>query len=405
METLPALIFDAGGVIVDWRADLVAEWALSESSDADRAAVRGSLASLCSSSPCFERDATHTQNLFSSSAAAAEALQKKNGTEKSEQFVLAEQLFGKKEWQMIDRGIIEVEEGAKMLSQRLGFPESFVLKAFNRVPETLIPFPETVELMKRLCELGYPIYILSNMPANCFHHLATTYDFFKYTKGWVVSSQEKLQKPEPEMFNKILRRYNLDPSKCIFIDDVAVNIQGAERMGIKTIFHKNAKETQKELEERFNIKVSKKRVIIGCDHGGFGLKQEIIANIKDYDFEDVGVYKNERVDYPDYASAVCTRVASGEFASGIVVCGTGIGISIAANKFNGIRCALCHDHFTAKLTRQHNDANVLALGGRTTGPEVALEIVRTFLETDFDGGRHKERIAKISEIEKKQQCH
>eukprot|EP01107_Rhizomastix_libera_P002011 TRINITY_DN1349_c0_g1_i2.p2 TRINITY_DN1349_c0_g1~~TRINITY_DN1349_c0_g1_i2.p2 ORF type:complete len:208 (-),score=52.33 TRINITY_DN1349_c0_g1_i2:17-640(-) len=207
------------------------------------------------------------------------------------------------------------------------------------------------------------------------------------------------------MFSKLLRRYNLDPTKCIFIDDVATNTQGAEKMGLQTILFKNAQQTIKELEDRFKIKVAKKRVIIGCDHGGFALKQEIIANIKDYDFEDVGVYKNERVDYPDYAGAVCTRVASGEFASGIVVCGTGIGISIAANKFNGIRCALCHDHFTAKLTRQHNNANVLALGGRTTGPEVALEIVRTFLETAFDGGRHQERIEKISEIEKKQQCH
>eukprot|EP01126_Amoeba_proteus_P040751 TRINITY_DN4364_c0_g1_i11.p1 TRINITY_DN4364_c0_g1~~TRINITY_DN4364_c0_g1_i11.p1 ORF type:complete len:110 (-),score=17.60 TRINITY_DN4364_c0_g1_i11:313-642(-) len=107
-----------------------------------------------------------------------------------------------------------------------------------------------------------------------------------------------------------------------------------------------------------------------------------------------------KCDYPDVAKTLCSRIANGEFERGILLCGTGIGISISANKIPGIRCALCHDHYTAMMSRQHNDANVLALGGRTTGEEVAKEIVDTFLGTEFLGMRHATRVHKISQLEK-----
>ena len=143
------------------------------------------------------------------------------------------------------------------------------------------------------------------------------------------------------------------------------------------------------------------RVAIASDHGGFELKQKIVewlaaANIE---HEDFGSYTEGSVDYPDYAFLVGSKVVSKAFDRGILVCGTGVGISIAANKVKGVRCALVHDVFTAKATRQHNDTNVLAMGGRVIGDELALMIVKTWLEESFMGEHHTNRINKISEYE------
>ena len=143
------------------------------------------------------------------------------------------------------------------------------------------------------------------------------------------------------------------------------------------------------------------RVIIGSDHGGFRLKQEIRNLLEEMGiaYEDVGCDCSDSVDYPDYALPVAERVAKGEFDRGILVCGTGIGMSIAANKVKGIRCAVVSDEFSARMSREHNDANVLALGERVVGPGLAREIVRIWLTTDFAGGRHGRRVAKIGAIE------
>jgi len=139
---------------------------------------------------------------------------------------------------------------------------------------------------------------------------------------------------------------------------------------------------------------------IGSDHGGFALKQEIIAYLKEkgLEFKDFGCYDEKSCDYPEYAHAVAHAVADGECEKGILICGTGIGISMAANKVKGIRCALCHDVFSAKATREHNNANILAMGGRVVGPGLALMIVDTFLNTEFSNDeRHIRRINKIEE--------
>ncbi len=142
-------------------------------------------------------------------------------------------------------------------------------------------------------------------------------------------------------------------------------------------------------------------IYIGCDHGGFALKQEIFKYIKEdlaEEIEDLGCYDTSSVDYPDYAEKVCRKVIA-ENAKGILICGTGIGISIAANKITGIRCALCSEPFSAEMTRRHNNANVLAMGGRTVGTELAKSIVKAFLSTEFEGGRHQKRLDKISALE------
>lgn len=145
------------------------------------------------------------------------------------------------------------------------------------------------------------------------------------------------------------------------------------------------------------------KVVIASDHGGFRLKQEIMKQLKSKSigYEDYGAYSEESVDYPDYGHKVGEAVASGKFDRGIVICGTGIGISIAANKVPGIRAALCGDCFSAKASREHNNANVLALGERVIGVELAKMIVDIWLETEFAGGRHERRVNKISDIEEK----
>ena len=143
------------------------------------------------------------------------------------------------------------------------------------------------------------------------------------------------------------------------------------------------------------------KVAIASDHGGFELKQEILILLNELNvtFEDFGSYDKKSVDYPDYGFQVAENVAAGNFDRGILICGTGIGISIAANKVKGIRCALVHDVFSAQATREHNDSNVLAMGGRVIGPGLARQIVETWLNTDFVGEHHLARIEKIKEYE------
>lgn len=141
---------------------------------------------------------------------------------------------------------------------------------------------------------------------------------------------------------------------------------------------------------------------IGSDHGGFELKGHIVEHLKEKGIEvkDYGVYCEDSVDYPDCAKPVCEAILDGSAELGILICGTGIGISMAANKFHGIRAALCGDVFSAKMAKEHNNANIICLGGRVTGRELACMIVDTFLEAKFQGGRHQQRIDKIHAIEK-----
>lgn len=141
-------------------------------------------------------------------------------------------------------------------------------------------------------------------------------------------------------------------------------------------------------------------IAIACDQGGFALKQEIMKHLegRGMEYKDYGCYSEASVDYPEYGKAVANAVVSGECERGILICGTGIGISIAANKVKGIRAALCTDCFMAEATRLHNDANVLALGGRVVGVGLALKIVDTFLDTEFSGEeRHVRRIAQLED--------
>lgn len=143
------------------------------------------------------------------------------------------------------------------------------------------------------------------------------------------------------------------------------------------------------------------KIAIGSDHGGFILKGEIIKHIEDqgYEVKDFGCYSIDSVDYPDFGQAVAEAVAKGECDKGIVCCGTGIGISIAANKVHGIRAALCSDCFSAKASREHNNANILAMGERVIGVGLAKMITDIWLTTEFSGGRHSGRVDKLTEIE------
>ena len=145
------------------------------------------------------------------------------------------------------------------------------------------------------------------------------------------------------------------------------------------------------------------KVAVGCDHGGLNLKKEVIKILeaRGYEYKDFGTYSDSSCDYPDYALPVAEAVASGEMDRGIIICGTGIGVSIVANKVPGVRCALCHDVFSAKATRMHNDTNVMTMGERVIGKGLMTEIVNAWLDTEFEGGRHVQRIEKITAIEKK----
>lgn len=144
------------------------------------------------------------------------------------------------------------------------------------------------------------------------------------------------------------------------------------------------------------------KIAIGSDHGGFFYKEKIKEYLKSkkYEIIDKGTYSPESVDYPYFGEEVAKSVASGEADKGIIICGTGIGMSIAANKVPGVRAALCTNEFMARMARSHNDANVLALGQRVIGLDHALAVIDVFLETEFEGGRHERRVKLIHEIEK-----
>ena len=144
-------------------------------------------------------------------------------------------------------------------------------------------------------------------------------------------------------------------------------------------------------------------IAIGADHGGYELKKAVIEHLekRGIDYKDFGTYSGEAVDYPVIAEAVGKAVAAGEFERGILVCGTGIGMSMAANKVKGIRAACCSDTFSAKFTRLHNDANILCFGGRVVGAGLALEIVDAYLDAEFEGGRHEKRVKMLMDIENK----
>ena len=143
-------------------------------------------------------------------------------------------------------------------------------------------------------------------------------------------------------------------------------------------------------------------IAIGCDHGGFGLKKAIVPIVEQagHTVVDLGCFSEEAVDYPDFADRVCAAIGEGHCQRGILICGTGIGMSIAANKVAGIRAAVCHDRYTADMARRHNDANVLAIGARVVSAELAREIVDVFLSTAFEeGGRHGRRVEMLNALD------
>ena len=146
------------------------------------------------------------------------------------------------------------------------------------------------------------------------------------------------------------------------------------------------------------------KLAIGSDHGGFRLKEAIKTYLLAHDYEvtDFGTESEDSCDYPDFALPVAEAVANGEYDRGILICGTGIGIGIVANKVKGVRAALCHDTFSAEACRNHNDANILTMGERIVGEGLALKIVETFLNSDFEGGRHQRRVDKIKALEENQ---
>ncbi len=147
----------------------------------------------------------------------------------------------------------------------------------------------------------------------------------------------------------------------------------------------------------------KKPIAIACDHAALDMKAEVIKHLSENGFEcvDYGTYTKDSCNYPDYAEKVCTAVYEGKHDLGILICGTGIGMSMAANKCRGIRAALCSDTFSARFTRLHNDANILCMGARTIGAGLACDIADIFVNTPFEGGRHKTRVDMISALEEK----
>ncbi|HLA49713.1 MAG TPA: ribose 5-phosphate isomerase B [Thermodesulfovibrionia bacterium] len=148
------------------------------------------------------------------------------------------------------------------------------------------------------------------------------------------------------------------------------------------------------------------RAAIGCDHAGIGLKNEVLPILEELaiEWKNFGTDSKESVDYPDFGERVAEEISKGNFDRGILICGTGIGMSIVANKFPGIRAALCNDAYSAKMSRLHNDANVLILPGRVIDNEVAKIIVKIWFSTPFEGGRHQRRLDKIKAIEAKVKC-
>lgn len=145
------------------------------------------------------------------------------------------------------------------------------------------------------------------------------------------------------------------------------------------------------------------RIAVASDHGGFRLKEEVIAFLREsgYDYHDFGAFSEESTDYPDIALTVAEALQKGDFDRGVLCCGTGIGVAIAANKVPGIRAAQCHDTFSARAAREHNNANILTMGQRVIGPGLARDIVAVWLQSEFQGGRHSRRVDKICSIEQK----
>ncbi len=145
------------------------------------------------------------------------------------------------------------------------------------------------------------------------------------------------------------------------------------------------------------------RIGLACDHGGFELKEELKAFLKSVHVEpvDMGTFTEDSVDYPDFGILVAEKVSNGELERGILICGTGIGMSIIANKFPGVRAALVNDLYSSRCSREHNDSNILVMGGRIVGRDLAKEIVKVWLETPFAGGRHKRRLEKVEALEEK----
>lgn len=149
---------------------------------------------------------------------------------------------------------------------------------------------------------------------------------------------------------------------------------------------------------------TKLKVVIGCDHAAVDMKNDVISELrsKGYEVTDVGTYTNDSCDYPVIARQVCKKIQDGSHEKGILICGTGIGMSMAANKHRGIRAACCSETYSAKLTRLHNNANVLCFGARVVGLGTALQLVETFLTTEYEGGRHQRRVDLVHEIEKEE---
>ncbi len=145
--------------------------------------------------------------------------------------------------------------------------------------------------------------------------------------------------------------------------------------------------------------MTKEVIAIGCDHGGFSLKEIIKEFLKksDFEYKDFGVYDGESIDYPVISKKIAKSVADGEYSRGIIICGSGLGVAIAANKVKGIRAVTCHDTYSAKMSRAHNNANILTMGGRVIGPDLALDVVDSWLKTQFEGGRHERRVNMIEE--------
>lgn len=140
------------------------------------------------------------------------------------------------------------------------------------------------------------------------------------------------------------------------------------------------------------------KIIIGSDHAGFDLKEKyknLLSGELGYEVKDMGAYSTDSIDYPDIARQVAEAISSGEFEKGVLICGSGIGMSIAANRFKGVNAALCNNIFTAEMCRRHNNANILVVGARVTGDALALEMLKVYLKTEFEGGRHKKRVDKI----------
>ncbi len=145
------------------------------------------------------------------------------------------------------------------------------------------------------------------------------------------------------------------------------------------------------------------RIAMACDHGGIHLKEDLVTSVRElgHEVEDLGSFGDDPVDYPDLGQAVARKVSDGEVEGGILICGTGIGMSIVANKFPRVRAALVHHVYAARMAKEHNDANILVMGGRIVGPGLAREMVKIWLEAEFQGGRHLRRLQKIEEIERR----